>query len=90
MTESVNPGRPNGPKALEQSFHRAMVGVYERAKREASYNASYFLRMISNDGGLATARSLLQASKTSDGFAALSQIAPGRMTPGTPTRNRPA
>ena len=53
------------------AFHRAMVEIYERAKREASYNATYFLRMVSDLGGLETARQLLRGRAVSDGFAAL-------------------
>ena len=53
------------------AFHRAMADIYERAKREASYNATYFLRMASDLGGLETARQLLRTSSVSDGFTAL-------------------
>ena len=48
-----------------------MVGVYRRAKSEAGYNATYFLRMISEQGGLATARSLVMSATVSEGFTAL-------------------
>jgi hypothetical protein len=44
---------------LECRFHRAMVGIYETAKRELGYNATRFLQMLSEQGGLATARQLL-------------------------------
>ncbi len=40
---------------LERRFHREMVQIYERAKRETGYNATRFLQMVSNQGGLATA-----------------------------------
>ncbi len=56
---------------LERSFHRAMVKVYEDAKRETGYNATRFLQMVSEQGGLATAKQLLHASTVSDGFTAL-------------------
>jgi hypothetical protein len=56
---------------LERRFHRAMVSIYETAKRELSYNATRFLQMISEQGGLATARQLLWDDKPSDGFTTL-------------------
>jgi hypothetical protein len=48
-----------------------MVDVYQRAKREAGYQATYFIQMVSDRGGLATARYLLHASGVSEGFTAL-------------------
>jgi hypothetical protein len=55
----------------ERRFHRAMVGIYETAKRELGYNATRFLQMLSNQGGLATARQLLWDNTPSDGFTTL-------------------
>ncbi|MDQ3660995.1 MAG: hypothetical protein M3454_08075 [Actinomycetota bacterium] len=59
--------------SIERAFDRAMVAVYQRAKQEAGYNATRFLQMISEHGGVATARQLLHASGGSDGFTALYQ-----------------
>jgi hypothetical protein len=42
-----------------------------RAKKEAGYNATYYLQMLHQDGGLATAHRLLASNGVSDGFAAL-------------------
>ncbi len=42
-----------------------------RAKHEAHYNATYFLDMVSNEGGLVTARYLLDKGEASDGYVAL-------------------
>ena len=56
---------------LEEKFHRAMLGVYERAKEECRYNATYFLRMVTEHGGLRAARRLLATEKPSKGFATL-------------------
>jgi hypothetical protein len=53
---------------LEIRFHRAMVDLYQRAKRELGYNATYLLRMISQEGGLVTARRLVMAEHASEGF----------------------
>jgi hypothetical protein len=56
---------------LERAFHTAMVEVYQRAKEEARYHATYFIQMVSDRGGLATARHLLHSSAVSEGFTAL-------------------
>jgi hypothetical protein len=56
---------------VEKKFHQAMVTVYESAKRETGYNAVRFLQMLSEQGGVATARQLLHSSHVSDGFTAL-------------------
>ena len=42
---------------LSKQFDAAMFDIYRRAKQEAGYNATIFLRMITDRGGLATARS---------------------------------
>jgi hypothetical protein len=56
---------------LEQKFEGAMFDIYRRAKTEAKYNATAFLGMLTNRGGLATAKALVNAPKQSDGFTAL-------------------
>jgi hypothetical protein len=48
-----------------------MFKIYQRAKSEAGYNATIFLRMISDRGGLATAKYLVNAQKPSDGYTHL-------------------
>lgn len=48
-----------------------MQDVYVRAKREAGYNATYYLEMLHRHGGMETARRLLASSAASDGFTAL-------------------
>jgi len=59
--------------ALERLFHRAMVTVYERAKSEAGYNASRFIQMVAEQGGVTAARVLVGSKVPSDGFVALWQ-----------------
>ena len=54
----------------EAAFHEAMLEIYGRAKTECHYNASRFLQMVGERGGLETARYLLHAG-LSDGFTAL-------------------
>jgi hypothetical protein len=56
---------------LQRAFHDAMVNVYRRARTEAGYNATLFLTMVSQHGGLKAARTLLNAARPSEGFTAL-------------------
>lgn len=48
-----------------------MFEVYRRAKAEAGYTASLFLQMLTDKGGLATARQLINAARPSDGYTHL-------------------
>jgi hypothetical protein len=70
-----SPTHPANIKASDQepSFHEAMIEIYERAKRECKYPANKFLQMVSERGGLETARYLLHSPGLSDGFTALWQ-----------------
>lgn len=56
---------------LEHRFHVAMVAIYRSAKKELGYNATRFLQMLSEQGGVSAARQLLHASAVSDGFTTL-------------------
>jgi len=56
---------------VRSAFERAMRDVYARAKDEAGYTASYFAGMLSNYGGLGTAKRLLAATEVATGFTAL-------------------
>ena len=56
---------------VERRFHRAMIAIYETAKRELGYNATRFLQMLREQGGPATARLLLWSDTPSDGFTTL-------------------
>ena len=58
-------------RQTEAMFDHAMREVYRRAKEEAGYNATYFLRMLDEHGGVDTARRLLREPSVSDGFTAL-------------------
>ena len=59
------------PTQLEVEFHSAMEDIYRRAKEEAHYNATAFRRMVAEQGGLETARRLINANRVSDGYTAL-------------------
>ena len=49
------------PTRLEEEFHSAMEDIYRRAREEAGYNATVFLKMLAEHGGLETARRLINA-----------------------------
>ena len=57
--------------ALGKQFHREMVAIYQTAKGELGYNATYFLRMLSEEGGVETAKRLVATPTPSDGFTTL-------------------
>ncbi|PRW65238.1 GmrSD restriction endonuclease domain-containing protein [Actinopolyspora mortivallis] len=56
---------------LVAEFEQRMRSLYERARKEAHYTATYFLSMLAEHGGLDTARKLLAGAAVSDGFATL-------------------
>ena len=55
----------------KHQFNEAMLDIHRRAKAEANYNATRFLRMVLERGGLETAQYLLRSSTVSDGYTAL-------------------
>jgi len=48
-----------------------MTDIYRRAKDDAGYNATRFLQMLAEHGGLETSRILLHAPAVSDGYTEL-------------------
>ncbi|MFW6161772.1 MAG: hypothetical protein ACODAJ_03330 [Planctomycetota bacterium] len=48
-----------------------MIGIYEDANAQCGYVATRFLQMVTEQGGLQAAKSLLRATELSDGFTAL-------------------
>ena len=59
------------PTEAERQFNEAMLDIYRQAKAEAGYNATRFLSMVVERGGLETARYLLHAATVSEGYTAL-------------------
>src|SRR4051812_43006396 len=57
----------------ERAFGKAMVELYHEAKREG-YTPTYYLRMISEIGPLATAKQLINNDNPSEGFARLYEL----------------
>ena len=58
---------------LKEEFDREMIRLYELAKSECNYNASYFIRMIRNRGGVETARHLVLYSGLAKGLIAMAR-----------------
>ena len=56
---------------LVDQFQQDMVGLYEVSKKELNYNASYFIRMVYEYGGLKAAKKLLAMPAPSSGFTKL-------------------
>jgi hypothetical protein len=61
-------------EALEARFHQGLLDTYELLKRKYRYNASYFLHMLLEYGGVETARRLLWKDDISDGFTTLWEL----------------
>lgn len=56
---------------IERKFNIAMKDIYETAKRECGYNATRFMQLLAEKGGIATAKQLISKSGGTDGFATL-------------------
>ncbi len=56
---------------LKRKFHNDMKSIYEKADREIGYRATRFLQMLSEQGGLETAKTLVARPGGTDGFIKL-------------------
>ncbi len=56
---------------LEAMFHEAMLSIYQKAKYECNYNATRFLQMVTDQGGIGAAKQLLHSEGFSEGLTAL-------------------
>ncbi|MHB9109492.1 MAG: hypothetical protein ACYDCO_20760 [Armatimonadota bacterium] len=56
---------------IEARFNADMIQIYQRAKKECKYNATRFLQMLSERGGLETAHTLIATEGGTDGFIKL-------------------
>ena len=56
---------------LEKKFDRAMREIYLQSKRECGYNATRFLQLVGEKGGLAAAKQLIAKPGGTDGFTTL-------------------
>lgn len=58
-------------KNLVHEFDEAMIDVYRSAKEECNYNATFFLGMLHDHGGIETAHRLLSGAEPQSGFTRL-------------------
>jgi len=56
---------------LERKFNNDMINIYKRADKELGYRATRFLQMLSKNGGINTAISLVRKEGGTEGFAVL-------------------
>lgn len=56
---------------LEAQFDKDMMFIYEEAKRRIGYNATRFLQMIRNKGGVEAAKHLINTAEEPEGFTRL-------------------
>jgi hypothetical protein len=58
-------------KSTSIPFDKAMFDIYLRAKKELKYNANLFLKMLTDRGGVDTAKYLINSPTESDGYTYL-------------------
>ncbi|TVY08368.1 hypothetical protein [Paenibacillus cremeus] len=57
---------------LLKDFHKEMINIYYKAKKETGYNATRYLQMlVSPEASLHTAKKFVSSSHPSDGYAEL-------------------
>ncbi|WP_019227245.1 hypothetical protein [Sedimentibacter sp. B4] len=56
---------------LEKKFHKDMLSIYTTAKKELNYNATRFLQLVSEKGGLKAAKQLISKEDGTIGFEVL-------------------
>ena len=56
---------------VERKFNIAMMDIYKTAKQECGYNATRFMQMVAEKGGVAAAKQLISKDGGTDGFATL-------------------
>lgn len=56
---------------LERNFNNDMLNIYKTAKKQLGYNATRFLQLISEKGGLQAAKILISKDGGTYGFEVL-------------------
>ncbi len=59
---------------LELKFHERMRQIYDQAKEECGYNATRFIQIVNEQGGLIAAKRLINSSNYSEGLTRLWEI----------------
>ncbi len=57
--------------ALTKAFDKAMFDIYRRADKELGYRPTIFRDMLFRQGGLLTAKQLINAARPSEGYLKL-------------------
>lgn len=57
--------------SLIEEFNQDMYNIYKHAKTEVKYNATRFLHMLDDHGGIDTAHILINSPNVSDGYTTL-------------------
>ena len=52
------------PTHDELTLHEAMIDIYRRAKDEAGYNATRYIQMVANLGGVKAAKALINCERS--------------------------
>lgn len=56
---------------LQELFHQDMIEIYIAAKKECGYHATRFLQMVTEQGGVTAAKTLIRKPGGTEGFATL-------------------
>jgi hypothetical protein len=56
---------------LEKEFYKNMINIYNELKRELNYNSTKFLQLLSEEGGVRTAKRLINKEGVTYGFEVL-------------------
>ena len=55
-------------------FHEEMLGIYQKAKKECGYNATRFVQMVQEKGGLSAAKQWLSNDTPQEGLLKLWEL----------------
>jgi hypothetical protein len=56
---------------LQDQFHREMIAIFQSLLRDCTQRAAYFLEIVGGEGGVETAKKLLQSDDIENGSTAL-------------------
>lgn len=59
---------------LKHKFNAEMFHIYEKAKTECKYNATRFLKMLNEHGGIQTAKTLIHSKNITLGLSKLWEL----------------
>ena len=56
---------------LEKQFHKEMIDICSKSKKELKYNPSRFLQMVGEIGGVEAAKRVISSNLPAEGFVTL-------------------